>query len=94
MKNKYIIEEPMILMDYLVNVLDKPRKKAKILLTKNAIYINNKNITKYNYPLIPGNILEIKEFNQNDINTSIKIIYEDKDIIDVDKPASLISIAT
>ena len=94
MKNKYIIEEPMILMDYLVNVLDKPRKKAKILLTKNAIYINNKNITKYNYPLIPGNILEIKEFNQNDIDPSIKIIYEDKDIIVVDKPAGLLTIAT
>ena len=62
MKNKFEIKEPMILIDYLINILNKPRKKAKSLLINKAIYINGKNITKYNYPLFPGNILEIKEY--------------------------------
>ena len=56
MKNKFEIKEPMILIDYLINILNKPRKKAKSLLTNKAIYINGKNITKYKYPLFTRNI--------------------------------------
>ena len=36
----------MILIDFLTDVLDKSHKKAKTLLTKGAIYVNGKNITK------------------------------------------------
>ena len=75
MKNKFEIKEPMILIDYLINILNKSRKKAKSLLTNKAIYINGKNITKYNYPLFPGNILEIKEYSNNKLD--LDIIYED-----------------
>ncbi len=92
MKNKYTIDEAMILIDFLTDVLDKSHKKAKTLLTKGAIYVNGKNITKYNYPLLPGYTVEIKEFNKNDIDSRVDIIYEDKDIIVVNKPAFMLTI--
>lgn len=92
MKNKFEIKEPMILIDYLINILNKPRKKAKSLLTNKAIYINGKNITKYNYPLFPGNILEIKEYSNN--KSDLDIIYEDKYIIVVNKKSGLLTIST
>lgn len=94
MKNKYIVKEPIILMDYLIKELDKSHKKAKTLLSKGAIYINEKQITKYNYPLLPGYIVEIKEYNKNNIDSRIDIIYEDKDIIVVNKPAFMLTIST
>lgn len=94
MRNKYTIDEPMILIDFLTDVLDKSHKKAKTLLTKGAIYVNGKNVTKYNYPLLPGYTVEIKEFNKNDIDSRIEIIYEDKDIIVVNKPAFMLTIST
>lgn len=92
MKNKYTIDEAIILIDFLTDVLDKSHKKAKTLLTKGAIYVNGKNITKYNYPLLPGYTVEIKEFNKNDIDSRVDIIYEDKDIIVVNKPAFMLTI--
>lgn len=92
MKNKFEIKEPMILIDYLINILNKPRKKAKSLLTNKAIYINGKNITKYNYPLFSGNILEIKEYSNNKLD--LDIIYEDKYIIVVNKKSGLLTIST
>ena len=92
MKNKFEIKEPMILIDYLINILNKPRKKAKSLLTNKAIYINGKNITKYNYPLFPGNILEIKEYSNNKLD--LDIIYEDKYIIVVNKRSGLLTVST
>lgn len=94
MKNRYTIDEPMILIDFLTKVLDKSHKKAKTLLTKGAIYVNGKNVTKYNYPLLSGYTVELKEFNKNDIDSRVDIIYEDKDIIVVNKPASMLTIST
>ena len=89
------IEEPIILIDYLLTILKKPRKKAKSLLTNGLIYINGEKQTKYNYPLLPGNIIEIKEYNTKAMEQSdLEIIYEDKDLIVVNKPAGLLTIAT
>ena len=94
MKNRYTIDEPIILIDYLTQVLDKSHKKAKTLLTKGAIYVNGQNITKYNYPLLPGYTIEIKEFNKNDMDSRVGIIYEDKYIIVVNKPYGMLTIST
>lgn len=92
MKNRFEVKETIILIDYLINVLEKPRKKAKSLLTNKAIYINGSNVTKYNYPLLPGNIVEIKEYANN--NLDLDIIYEDKFIIVVNKRSGLLTVST
>ena len=92
MKN-YIIEKEISLIDYLINVLNYSHKEAKKKLSNEQILINNKVVTKYNYLLKTNDKLIITNFNSK-INDDIKIIYEDKNIIVVNKPANLLTIST
>ena len=90
-----IISEPIILIDYLTKKQNISRKKAKMLLTNGLVYVNNEKQTKYNYPLLQGSNVEIKEYNVKAMSKSdIDIIYENKDILVVNKPAGLLTIST
>ena len=88
---KYIVEVNKELLLYLLENLKINRKTAKAMLTNKSIVINNKIITKYNYMLKKNDIILI---NQNKIETDLDIIYEDKDIIVIIKPAGLLTIGT
>lgn len=50
--------------------------------------------TEYNYLLKKGDIVSIKEYKTKKHNEELKIIYEDKNIIVIDKPAGLLTIST
>jgi len=93
MKNKYIVDEPMILIDAIVNKLEYTHKKAKSLLTNEQVYVNNRIVTKYNYALKLKDEVIIKSFNSNAIS-NVKILFEDKNIIVVEKPHNLLTIST
>lgn len=87
--NKYIIDKEILLFDYLKEILpNKSKNNIKSLLKNECININNKIITKYNYLLKKNDILEIK-YKTNNLN----ILYEDNNIIVIDKPAGLLTIS-
>ena len=88
---KYIVEESKELLLYLLENLKINRKTAKAMLTNKSIVINDKIITKYNYMLKKNDSVLI---NQNKVETDLNIIYEDKDIIVIIKPAGLLTIGT
>lgn len=90
---KYIIKKEIILIDYLINELKYSHKDAKKKLSNEQISVNNNVITNYDYLLKQNDILMINSFNSK-INDYIKIIYEDQNIIVVDKPAGLLTIST
>ena len=94
MKDKFVVEEPTILMDFLIEKMEKPHKKAKQLLTNEAVLVNNHVVTKYNRPLLRGDIVSLRGFNPNNIDSRAEIIYEDKDIIVVNKASGLLTIST
>ena len=94
MNDKYIVEEPSILMDFLIEKMDKPRKKAKQLLTNEAVLVNNVTVTKFNRPLFKNDVVSIKGFNASNIDPRVEILYEDKDIIVVNKSNGLLTIST
>lgn len=76
-------------------LVGKSKNNVKSLLTRQMVLVNNKVITKYDYVLS----LDDKVSIRNTLLTSnligdIKIIYEDKDIIVVDKPSGILTIAT
>lgn len=79
----------MELLEYLYKNINKSKNTIKNLLKNGNIYVNDKVITKYNYLLKETDKVEIR----NKIN-NIDIIYEDKDIIVVDKPYNLLTIST
>ena len=89
---KLIVKYDADLLEYLYDNLDAPRKKIKSYLTHKCIYINNNIVTKYNYRVIKGMSIII---NTNGRGTlPFDILFEDDDIIVVNKPSGLLSIAT
>lgn len=80
---KVIKEERLI--DYL-----KQFKNYKTLLKNGSVLVNNKIVTKYDYMLKLNDEVTINKYNKS---KDIKIIYEDKDIIVVDKPYNLLTIS-
>lgn len=73
------------LIDYL-----KQFKNYKTLLKNGSVLVNDKIITRYDYMLKINDEVTINKYNKS---KDIKIIYEDKDIIVVDKPYNLLTIS-
>ena len=85
---KFVIKEEITLFDYLRKNLNKSKNTIKNLLTKKLVYVNDKCITKYDYLLKLDDIVDIK------ITNDIDVIYEDKNIIVVNKPYGLLTVST
>ena len=73
------------LIDYL-----KKYKNYKTLLKNGSVLVDGKVITKYDYILNGNEVITINKYNKS---KDIKIIYEDNDIIVVDKPYNLLTIS-
>lgn len=71
------------------NINNKSKNNIKSLLKNSCIYVNNKIITKHNYIVKNGDIIEINKKPSNNLN----IIYEDNNIIVIDKPSKLLTIS-
>lgn len=79
----------MELLEYLYRNINKSKNTIKNLLKNGNVYVNGKVITKHNYLLKENDKVEIRNKIDN-----IDIIYEDKDIIVVNKPYNLLTIST
>ena len=90
--DKLVVKEKDELYNYLRNNLNKSKNNIKSLLKNECIYVNNNVITKYNYVVNSGDIISIgKAITYKDVN--LKIIYEDSDIIVIDKPTKILTIS-
>ena len=88
---KYFVNGNYLLFDYLRNNIDgKSKNNIKSLLKNEAVFVNGKIVTKYNYVLCDGDVVEI---NKKKANNNINIIYEDNDIIVIDKPSKILTIS-
>ena len=88
---KYIVKENEILIEFLKKMFSNLSKNSvKSLLHNEKVFINGNMTTKYNYELNVGDVVEIRE----KIAKNIDIIYEDKDIIVINKPSGLLTVAT
>lgn len=88
-----IVNDNDELYNFLRNSLTNMSKNnIKSLLKNENIYVNSKIATKYNYILKKGDIISIGS-NIRSEALNLKIIYEDNDIIVVDKPTKLLTIS-
>ena len=84
----FIVKEEIELLEFLYQNMSKSKNTIKNILKDNT-YVNDKKISKFNYVLKVNDIVSIK--NKIDY---IEIIYEDKDLIVVNKPCNLLTIGT
>lgn len=88
---KYFVNGNYLLFDYLKNNIEgKSKNNIKSLLKNEVVFVNGKIVTKYNYILCDGDVVEI---NKKKANNNINIIYEDNDIIVIDKPSKILTIS-
>lgn len=91
---KLIVKKESLLLDYLTEELNMPRKRIKQYLAHGSIYVNNNKTTKYNTKLHPGMITIIDTNQKNEASLPFDILMEDDNLIAVNKPSGLLTIAT
>ena len=80
------VKKEMKLMDYLL--LSYNRKNSKNLLKYKQVYVNNQQISQFDYLLHENDQVEIKKEN----TSSLEILYEDQEFVVINKPSGLLSI--
>lgn len=94
---EFVVTEPSGLLNFLlIKLSDRSRNNVKSLLTHREILVDECVVTQHDYMLGAGQKVRIvrstnRGQKQKDI---LDIIYEDNDIIAINKPAGLLSIAT
>ena len=97
---KYIelpVREPQELMEFMLKQMSGvSRNRVKDLLTGHAVTVDRKLVTQYNYMLKVGEMVRISRHKRSTelINKHIKIVYEDKDIVVIEKQPGILSMAS
>lgn len=85
------------LMKFLIEMLPhKSRTHIKSLLTNKQVYIDGKQVSQYNTPLTVGQEVSIGKGSTKAATSlrGVKIIFEDKDLLVINKEEGLLSMAT
>ena len=99
-KNKsqeFTTAEPCQLLEFLLaNISGCSRNNIKSMLKYKQILVDGTPTTQYNYQLKTGNIVTVDKAksSREKKEDTLKIIYEDDDIIAIDKPSGLLTVAT
>jgi len=91
------ITKPATLMEFLLEEYsDSPRTRIKKLLQSGTIRVNDKPVTHHSYPLKPGDVFEINKEAGVAAKAGLpfSVLFEDQDIIVVDKPAGISTSST
>ncbi len=94
---EFVVTEPMGLMEFLLKYLTKKsRNNIKSLLTHKEVIVDGKPISKYDYMLKEGQKVTINFSGSRELapKDELDIIYEDIDMIVINKPAGLLSVST
>ena len=84
------------LLEYLIEAMPNlSRKKVKELLEHKSIIINGKIVTQFNYRLLKGQKITVDRQNKYSLLSkhNITIIHEDDELIIINKPYGLLSVA-
>ena len=91
------VEQDAELMKFLLEQLpSKTRNNIKSLLLHRQVLVDGNAVSQYNHPLRAGQevLINWSLVRDNEEVKGLKILYEDADIIVIDKPAGLLSMAS
>mgnify|MGYP000088418936 CR=1 FL=1 len=94
--SQYTVDQPIELLEFLLlSMPNKGRNTIKGQLARGQISVNQKETTKYNYPLRSGDVVSVDwvKAKEEDKIIGLKIIFEDEDILIINKESGLLSIA-
>jgi len=91
------VAESAALMEFLLKQMPhKNRDNIKTLLRDRQVLVDDEIISQFNHPLRPGQQVTISRFKIPKPKTyrGITVVYEDRDLIVIDKHAGVLSVAT
>lgn len=93
-EEKYIVKYQDTLLNFILATRkDLSKKKIKQYLKYNMVLVNDKIITNANFNLKENDIVKISNQKRLINEFDLEILYEDKDIIAINKPSGLLSIS-
>lgn len=95
-RSKYIeltVREETTLLEFLIKTMSLSRNRAKDILAGHGITVDRHNTTRYDEPLHPGQIVRVSKHKRSSqlLNRYVKIVYEDKDLIVIEKSEGILS---
>lgn len=97
-QTRILVTEPSELMKFLIaKIPSQGRNNIKSLLTHRQVLVDGQVVSQYNHPLQAGQEVMINWSLVRDdepARNGLKILYEDPELIVIDKPAGLLSMAS
>ena len=89
-------KEDTLLAFLLAKLPTKSRTIVKAVLKERHIFVEGKPVTQFDHPLRPGQHVEVRwdPAAAHKPGQELKIIHEDEDLIVIDKPSGLLTVAT
>lgn len=92
---QYPVETETTLLPFLLEaVKDKSRNTVKGFLTRGQVLVDGKGVTRHDHRLVPGQTVTILPEIVRKAALPFPILWEDEEILVVDKPAGLLSMAS
>jgi len=96
MAEKFTLKQEDKLLNFLFTVLPNwSRNTVKERLKSATVAVNGEHTTKHDFPLKAGDIVEVcvaRKHNKPNELKSVEIIYQDNELIAINKPAGLLSV--
>jgi len=77
---------------------DVKKTQVRQWLKFQAITVNGRPVSQFNHPLLPGDVVAVRSDRfavpRTVVGSGIRVFFEDADLIVIDKPADLLSIAS
>ena len=92
----YVVPQQQPLLEFLLENVKQSRSKIKATLQGQGIKVNGKTVTKFDYLLQPGMKVAVSRTKRNQQafkNRFVKIVYEDRWLIVIEKQAGILSMA-
>lgn len=91
---EYPISQPGELLEFLLTaVKNASRNNVKSLLKWGAVLVNGKPVSQFNHPLKAGDVVRVNRPGAEAPECPLRVIYEDEELLVVNKPAGLLSVA-
>ncbi|MBR0274310.1 MAG: RluA family pseudouridine synthase [Bacteroidaceae bacterium] len=92
--SEHVVREETTLLEFLMKELSGiSRNRAKDILAGHGVTVDRRNTTRYDEPLHPGQTVRVSKHKHNSLlqNQYVKIVYEDKDLIVIEKAVGILS---
>ncbi|MCJ8331156.1 MAG: RluA family pseudouridine synthase [Lentisphaeria bacterium] len=94
-QNFKISEDSPLLVFLIAELKDWPRKRVKKCLQMGSVLVNGNSTTQFDYALKPGDSVEVRiEKTSKNKDDELEILFQDRYLIAINKPAGLLSVAS